>query len=330
MRHKQKKIEESVQLTKPHFFYRRRLRNYRKRSHRRFYYGLCLAGIALLTAMASYSAVRIGLYLWQGKQATQVSNALRDVYRGDPTAAPMPPEQKAAAPAEPMQPARRAPKLLPTLQYPPSDSSLRKRFQALQRRNKDIIGWLSIGDLLDEAVVQRDNAYYLRRDYLGYHNVNGAIFLDEGCDLHKRPYTYILYGHNMKTQAMFGCLRHYEDPSFYRDNPIIAFDTCSEAGRYVVFSVATLSLNPNAPNFVDLNKLNSTTVMWREEIIGLLQHRSRYTPAIDVAAADQVLLLVTCKTEDSDERRIIAARRIRENENETDLLGLIQRNSRPR
>ena len=31
--------------------------------------------------------------------------------------------------------------------------------------------------MLDEAVVQRDNSYYLNRDYRGYHNANGAIFL---------------------------------------------------------------------------------------------------------------------------------------------------------
>lgn len=57
-------------------------------------------------------------------------------------------------------------------------------------------------------MVQRDNTYYLNRDYLGYHNDNGAIFLDMGCDLTGNPKALILYGHNMKTGAMFGNLRN--------------------------------------------------------------------------------------------------------------------------
>lgn len=312
------------------YFYRRQLRDYRKRSRRRLHYGLCLAGIALLTVLVSYSAIRIGLYLRQGHRSTQVSNELREIYRSEPTAAPTAPVADAAVTAEPPETGQSGAKLLPALQYPAADASLRTRFQKLQRRNEDIIGWLTIDGLLDEAVVQRDNSYYLKRDYLGYHNANGAIFLDEGCNLRERPYTYILYGHNMKSQAMFGCLREYDDTSFYHDAPFITFDTYKETGRYVIFSVAIISLDRNDSNFVDLNKLNSTTVMWREEIIGILQDRSRYSPVIDVAADDQILLLVTCKGEDDDARRIVAARRIREDETETELLRLIQSSYRQR
>ncbi len=49
------------------------------------------------------------------------------------------------------------------------------RLQKLQKQNKDIIGWLSIPDMLEQAVVQRNNTYYLNRDSLGYHNANGAL-----------------------------------------------------------------------------------------------------------------------------------------------------------
>ena len=85
----------------------------------------------------------------------------------------------------------------------------------LQRQNKDIVGWLSIPDQLSQAVVQRDNTYYLRRDYLGYHNANGALFLEESISLKTRPDTYIIFGHNMKTGDMFGTLRLYEDVGYY-------------------------------------------------------------------------------------------------------------------
>ena len=70
---------------------------------------------------------------------------------------------------------------------------IQKRFERIRRQNQDIIGWLTIDDLLDMAVVQRDNTYYLNRDYQGYHNVNGAVFLEESCDLRTRPYPAALW-----------------------------------------------------------------------------------------------------------------------------------------
>ena len=64
------------------------------------------------------------------------------------------------------------------------------RLKNLRKQNRDVIGWLSIPDTLEQAVVQRDNTYYLKRDYRGYHNANGALFLEEGISLAARLDTY--------------------------------------------------------------------------------------------------------------------------------------------
>lgn len=195
-------------------------------------------------------------------------------------------------------------------------------FDKLRRQNRDIVGYLSLGELLGEAVVQRDNAYYLRRDYLGYHNVNGAIFLEASCDLEHRPYTLTLYGHNMKTGAMFGCLRNYENLSFYHKNPFISFDTVYEEGRYVIFSVATVSLDPKSERFAEFYALETCPLRKREQIIERLCDLSCHTCAVDVQAGDQLLLLVTCVDDDS-ERRVVAARRVRDTETEAELLSWV-------
>lgn len=193
-----------------------------------------------------------------------------------------------------------------------------ERFQKLKRQNNDIVGWLSIEGMIDEAVVQRDNEYYLNRDYRGYHNVNGAIFLDENCDLRTRPYTLMLYGHNMKSGLMFGGLRNYENPTYYHNNPFITFDTAYEDGRYVVFSVATISLDPANWRFVNLSWLISSSASLRSKAISSLNRFSVYKNGIDVQPEDQLLLLVTCVDEQTD-RRIITARRIRDDETEESL-----------
>ncbi len=330
MWHKRKETEQQTPLTGERLLHRHRQRDYEKRSRRCLFFAFCMVGIAALTVMVSYSGARLALYLWQGERTEQIGDSLREVYYAEqadqaqeppPEEAPPPQEQEAAP-----QPSYG--KILPAKEYPSSAGAMTAPFRQLRLQNPDIIGWLNIDGLLDEAVVHRDNEYYLRRDYMGQHNVNGSIFLDESCDLRERPYTYILYGHNMKTQAMFGGLHHFNTPDYYRAHPFISFDTIYETGRFVIFSVITASLQSEEPLRQALNKLESSTVMWREEAIAFLQEQSRYSTVIDVAVDDQVLVLVTCISEDSDKRRVVVARRIRPDEDEADLLARIKRSYR--
>ena len=228
----------------------------------------------------------------------------------------------------PPQPPRLRPPRSP-IRCPPSGipinpyATVSSRFRKLRQQNGDIVGWLKIEGMLDEAVVQRDNAYYLARDYRGYHNVNGAIFLDESCALDTRPYTLILYGHNMKTGAMFGSLRNYENLRYYKANPFITFDTAYEEGEYVVFCVATVGVTPESRSSVNFALLESLSLAQREEAIETLTGYSLYKTSLDVQPDDQLLLLMTCVDDDS-ERRVVAARRLREGENRERLEKIVQ------
>ncbi len=214
---------------------------------------------------------------------------------------------------------------LPQVPYPSNPYAIASsRFQKLRRQNEDIIGWLTIEDMVDEAVVQRDNQYYLARDYLGYHNANGAIFLDEATKLRTRPYTLMLYGHNMKTGRMFGNLRNYENATFYHNDPFITFDTLYEDGRFVIFAACTVSTNASNWRYFNWGWLNSSSIEMRQRAIDSLFRFSVYNKGIDVTPEDQILLLITC-VDDPDDRRVIAARRIRPGETEEELQKQVRR-----
>ncbi len=208
----------------------------------------------------------------------------------------------------------------------PGNSKLRVsgRFKALRRENRDIIGWLSIGKMLDEAVLRRDNEYYMTHDARGDKNVNGALFLDASISLNTRPHTLLIYGHNMKSGAMFGCLRNYENISFYQNSPFISFDSLYEEGRYVVFAAGIVSTEPSRWHYVDFYALGSDDIRERQMAIDALISASVNTCNIDVRPEDQLLALVTCVSRD-DERRVVAARRIRYGEDETVLKELAER-----
>lgn len=202
----------------------------------------------------------------------------------------------------------------------PNNASLKiaSRFQGLRKQNKDIVGWLTIDNLLDEPVVRRNNIFYLNHDVDGRENVNGALFLDSAVTLKTRPYALIIYGHNMKSGAMFGCLRNFANISFYHRSPFITFDSMYENGRYVVFAESTISMVEESRNYLDFFSLLSSDLRERQNAIDTLAGTSSFTCKVDVKPDDQLLLLVTCVGND-DERRIVAARRIRDGESEKDL-----------
>lgn len=291
------------------------------------------AGAVICCVAAAFSVIKIVGYFADYHASQQASQALRAAYYDElntatevpsaaafsPTPAPAATEEAPASSPE----ATATPRvLLEALPYPDNPYALvRSRFQKIRRQNSDIIGWLNIDGLLDEAVVQRDNTYYLRRDYRGYHNDNGSLFLEQSCRLQTRPYTLMIYGHNMKTGAMFGCLRNYENLSFYKNNPFISFDTAYEDGRYVIFAVSTVSTNPQNRAYVDFGRLCTSVISVREETLRALRARSMFSSSISVAADDQLLLLITCVGDETD-RRVVAARRVRPDETEASLAAL--------
>ena len=303
-------------------------RHYEQNPRRWPYY----AAIAVMSCVLLFSVSQLIVYAVEYASSQRVSGELRDIYYASDTAEPTADTRAEASPAAPaVLQATDAPTARPT-SVPPSAASVlpkmtypsnpygvvSERFALLRRQNIDIVGWLNIPGMLDEAVVQRDNSYYLRRDYLGYHNNNGALFLEESCDTSTRPYTLIVYGHNMQSGAMFGCLRNFENRSFYLANPFITFDTAWEKGRYVIFAVGSISTNPLDKNYLNFSKAASSTVSWREEAIDQMVRASVFTNVIDVRPDDQLLLLVTC-VDDDEERRIVCARRIRDGETEDGL-----------
>ena len=225
------------------------------------------------------------------------------------TASPTPQAASAASPlAADSSPSTASPTATPI-----TFKIMSPRFAKLKQQNQDIVAWLTIPEQLDIAVVQRDNTYYLNRDYLGYHNDNGAIFLDMGCDLTGNPKALILYGHNMKTGAMFGNLRKYETYSYFRTHPIITCDTQYEEGDFLVFAALRVNTVYGSTRFVNYTMYNQMTSAQQEETLAALLRLNAFPAPVDVNTGDQLLILSTC-TGDDRERLLVCARRVRPGE----------------
>ena len=255
----------------------------------------------------------------------------------DPTAEPT--AQPTAAPAAEPSGAASAPQAraqaVRATEAPPSTDHIWPRnypanptlrvssvFYELQRQNPDIVGWIKIDGVLEEAVVQRDNDYYLTHNALRQKSLTGALFLDERCDLKSVPTQMLIHGHNMKEGAMFGSLKKYKvkDASFYRDHPFVEFNTIYENSTYVIFAVAEVDLRWNKPNYLPFwEDVRFDTVEEFEAYVKKARDLSQYRCNVEVVPGDRLLTLSTCTGSDDNERLVVMARRMREGEDRLQL-----------
>lgn len=283
----------------------------------RYFYNIAISRRASREMEAAYSAAM---------QNTEVPT-----YTPEPTATPAPTAAPIATEAvkaalqptsTPNRSAMSASELWPS-KYPQNPMlRISTVFYEMQRKNKDIVGWLKIDGVLEEAVLQRDNEYYLTHNSLGQRSVTGALFLDENCDLKTVPTQMLVHGHNMKEGAMFGSLKKYKvkDASFYRAHPFIDFNTIYETGRYVIFAVSEVDIRWDRaaylPFWQDVRFSSADAFM---NYVNKARSLSHYRCNVDVQPGDRILTLSTCEGADDNKRLIVMARKLREGENELQL-----------
>ncbi len=90
----------------------------------------------------------------------------------------------------------------------------------------------------------------------------------------------------------------------------------------MIFAVGTVSIEEGRRNHLDFYALKSMDIAGRQKAIDTLLAASVHTCAIDVQPEDHLLILVTCVKKD-EERRIVAARRVRDGEDEIELKKMV-------
>ena len=279
--------------------------------------------LAVGVLLVAYGSIRLGRYLSEMNLVRNTTAELREAaataavttapaVTDEPAGTPEPlPETAVPAPAETAVPEEEpaVSATLPDVEYP-NGYNLVPRIQELRKKSEYIIGWITMDDL-DEPVVLKDNEFFLNHDAKGKRNSNGAIFMDEGTRLLTRPYTIMLYGHNMKSGMMFGNLRKYTDLTYCRKHRTLRFDTLYEEGQYEIFAVVTISVTPGKARYLNLWGLESTDRENRKDALASLKRANSYVSTAEVSEEDQILLLITCVGDD-DERLVVAAVRIKQ------------------
>lgn len=186
------------------------------------------------------------------------------------------------------------------------------KYQNVYGMNQDLFGWLSIGGTtFNYPVVHtpEDEEYYLRRGFDGSASRSGVPFLDADCKTGCG--NYLVYGHNMNNGTMFAQLLPYEKEAFWREHPVISFDTLYEEGDYEVigafYSRVFYQYEQNVFRFYNYHDLTNPEVF--REYVDQVKAASIYDTGIDADYGDELITLITCSYGRKHERFVVVARK---------------------
>lgn len=188
------------------------------------------------------------------------------------------------------------------------------RYQTVYDMNQDMYGWISIEGIPFSYPVMytlEDEEYYLRRGFDGAYARSGVPFIDTDC----KPGcgNTIIYGHNMTNGTMFAQLLAYADESFWREHPVIQFDTLYEEGEYEVvaafYSRVFYKYETNKFRFYEYTDLSDPDTF--SEYVGEVFDLALYDTNMDVRYGDELITLITCSYDNriENERFVVVARK---------------------
>ena len=187
------------------------------------------------------------------------------------------------------------------------------KFAALKDQNSDFMGWISIeGTSLDFPVMYApDNKdYYLKHDFKHQYSDYGVPYLDEKTTIgaNAQSNNLIVYGHNMKTGTIFGCLTEYKKAAYYQEHPYIEFDTLYGDAQYEVFAAFAIDVVQDTSfiynQYVDMDE--DTYNAYVDEVL----RRSDVDSGIRPTYGEQLLTLSTCEYSSANGRYVVVARRV--------------------
>lgn len=167
----------------------------------------------------------------------------------------------------------------------------------LYELNKDLVGYIYIpGTDINNPVLQRksDKDYYLRRDFFKNYDDHGSLYVREACDVFDPSDVVTIYGHSMFDGTMFGSLLQYKNASYFKDHPLIYFDTLYERHAYQVVCVFRTSSSPEEGFMYHLYDDFSSEAEFNE-FIQTARSLAVQDAGISVSYGDKFILLSTCE-----------------------------------
>lgn len=174
----------------------------------------------------------------------------------------------------------------------------------------DIVGWISIDNIkVDYPVVQSPNPNephkYLTLGPDEQQSDAGAIYLDIRNSIDAGDKHIIIYGHNMRSGAMFGQLDKYLSRTFLQEHLIIRYDTLYQELEWEVFNVFETTTD-----FYYIQTYFRNDTEFLNLMTQCIYKNYYHDQTAVISPEDTILTLSTCTSSYDDGRLVIQARLI--------------------
>ncbi len=164
------------------------------------------------------------------------------------------------------------------------DDEIEINFKKLKSINKEVVGWIRVENTnIDYPIMQtNNNDFYLSNNIYKEYSSSGSIFMDYRNNNFEDDNT-VIYGHNMKNNAMFGELK-----KIYEGKIKGSIKIYQESGvkRYNIF--ATRIIDPDKS--IDINMETEGF----EQYIENAKSNSSIKFNVNVNSHDKIITLATC------------------------------------
>ena len=213
------------------------------------------------------------------------------------------------------------------------------KYQEYYNKNNDFVGWITIdGTNVVYPVVQADdNEYYLTHNFDKEYESRGTIFMDYLSDPDLGYTNTVIHGHNWLDDTVFSELPQYSDIDYYREHPVIEYNTRTQMHKWKIFAVFITTASADEDNgyvfnyvYPDMGGINFDGYMAE------VDKRTIYYTGVDVNSSDKFLTLSTCTREvdtrnyRADCRIVILARMVRDGESASVDTSAAYENSSPK
>lgn len=208
------------------------------------------------------------------------------------------------------------PATTPSPTQTPRERIVLEQYRELYEQNPDMVGWIRIdGTKIDYPVMYtpNDGEFYLNHGFDKEKSKSGVPFIDSRCTIDPFGTNTIIYGHHMKNGTMFAGLLNYEDEDFFREHPIICFDTLYEQQEYEIIAVFESQVYRKSDTvFKHYNFLNAASKADFDAYIANIKALSLYDTGVTASYGDELITLSTCAYHVDNGQFVVVARKPRE------------------
>lgn len=198
----------------------------------------------------------------------------------------------------------------------PASQETSAKWKELYSQNNDLVGWLTIdGTGIDYPVMQcEDDEYYLHHNFNREEDKYGCLYVKHIADVDTPGTNFIIYGHHMKDDSMFGELDKYESESFYKEHRRISFETLKEGRVYEVMAAFRTDVTEREGDsgFQYYRFYQADTEEEFEDFYENVRKLSIYDTGITAEFGDTFLTLSTCSSHTENGRFVVVAKQVRD------------------